>query len=193
MVGESIFVAGPLILKLDFGYDTLSAALFLSFIAFLVVPSSFLINKYFKEIQERKMILILILTCAFCSLMLISFSFFKMSLERYVLFSAVFYVAANVCESFTSALLAKIYPPNLAKIGLCNAGFTIIFSTTGGKLTGAALVTFLALLGNGKNIENTIFGLYLFVFAVLSYAIYSKYSELRVKAIARIIQRKTAH
>ncbi len=139
------------------------------------------------------MILILGTVGLISSLFLISYPFYVISVERFIIFGSLFYIMANVAESFTSALLAKIYPPNLAKIGICNAGFTIIFSTTGGKLTGATLITVLALLGGAETLGNKLFGLYSVLLGLLVFSIYYKYGDLRVKAIARIIQRKALH
>lgn len=190
MVSESSTVSASIYLKQEFGYDTFYVALFLSFTAFLVVPSSYLIDKFFKEYQERKVIFILTIISFVSCAMLLSFPFFEMSMTRFFIFFSILYIVAYVSESFTSALLAKIFPPNLNKIGSCNAGFTIIFSTTGGKLAGAALVTLLGLIVGEQNLGNAMFGLYFVLFGILTWAIYYKYSDLRVKAIARIIQRK---
>lgn len=190
MAGETVFASVPLILYNDFSFQTLSSAVVLSFIAFLVIPFSLIINKYFKFTQERRMILTLCLTAFISSLLLISFPYFELSFERYFIFNALLYVVVNVVESFTSALLAKIYPSNLSKIGMCNAGFTIIFSTSGGKLLGDLIVTIFCILGSIDNLCNNIFVFYCFMFFIICLLIYVRYNDLRIKAIARILQRK---
>lgn len=179
MLGESLFVAAPILLRLEFGYDTLSAALFLSFIAFTVVPTYFVIDRYLKEIQERKMILVLPIISLICSLLLISYPFFNMTLTRFVLFGTIFYIVANIGESFTSALLANVFPSELSKkMNICNAGFTIIFSTTGGKLIGAILITILSIFFTSISFGNKLFGLYAVLLVVLISLVYYKYSDL---------------
>lgn len=190
MVSESMTVSASIYLKQQFNYDVLTVAMFLAVVAFLVVPASYFISYLFKEYQERKVIFILCIISVCCCFMLLSLPFFEIDLLRFYLFFTILYIVSNVLESFTSALLAKIFPPNLSKrIGLCNAGFTIIFSTTGGKLSGAVVVTIIGLFGT-DNLGNKIYGMYLIMFGLLSVAVYHKYSDLRIKAIARIIQRK---
>lgn len=190
MVGETIFVSAPLIMFFNFGFDTFSTAILLSLISLVVVPISLLIDKAFKDIQERKIIITLSILSLLSCIILISYPFLEITLSRYIIFATILFSAANVIESFTSALLAKIYPPQLAKVGSCNAGFTIIFSTSGGKFIGGCLVTFLSMIGDSMPLLNKIFLFYTILFILIMISVYTKYNDLRVKAIARIIQRK---
>ena len=188
MVSESLTVSASIYLNQTFNYDIKSVAYFLAFSSFLVIPASFVINKLFKEYQERKVILTLTIVSCISSFFMLSFEFFEMSLVRFYFFFSVLFVLAYVLESFTSALLAKIYPPNLTK-NIFNSGFAITFSTTGGKMIGAILVTVLGTIA-GRNYGNYLYGLYFILFGLVAISVYLRFADLRIKAIARIIQRK---
>jgi hypothetical protein len=91
-------------------------------------------------------------------------------------------------ESVDSALLAKIFPSNLHLI--CNSGFTIILTTTGGKFIGSFFITILGWIFFENHVYNYIIIFYFLCYGVLCFLVYKNFSDLRVKAIARIIQIK---
>lgn len=188
MVAEAITVSAPVYLRTEFGYNTLNIAFFLSIISFLVVPSSFLIDKYFKHYQERNVIIVLTIISTVCCIFLISVPYFDMTLTRFYFFVSILFIAAYVLESFTSSLLAKIFPPSLKERSMCNSGFIIIFSSTGGKLCGAIIITLFGLMQ--MDLANSIYGFFLVMYGFISFVIYHKYSDLRIKAVARVIQRQ---
>lgn len=106
-----------------------------------------------------------------------------------MLFYSVLFVSCNILESLDSVLLAKIFPANL-NIGICNSGFTIIMGTTGGRFIGSIIISFIGKFVEKNNIFDFIISFYLICFLIISYFVYINYSDLRVKAIARIIQKK---
>lgn len=190
MASESLLVSASLILIDDFNKEAFYVSVFLSISSLMVLPTSAIIAKLAKEYQERKIILILTLIGFISSVFLISYPYFDVSFQRYFVFFVILFVVTQVLESVGSALLAKIYPANLSSVGVCNVGFTIIFTTTGGKFIGASMVSLIAVFT--ENLTNTMFIIYSGLFFLLSVFVYFKNNDLRIKAIARIIHRKQA-
>lgn len=153
-------------------------------------PISYLINNVSKSYPERKLMLILLICCSISCFFLIDIPLFmNTTLLKFILFYSVLFVSCNILESVDSALLAKIFPANL-NLGVCNSGFTIIMSTTGGRFIGSIIITIIGLLIRHDLVFDFLISFYLISFGLISYFVYRNYSDLRVKAIARIIQKK---
>jgi len=75
-------------------------------------------------------------------------------------------------------------------MGIYNSGFTIIMATTGGRFIGSIIITVFGLFIGRELVFDFLMTFYLFSFGTISYFVYKNYSDLRVKAIARIIQKK---
>jgi len=115
--------------------------------------------------------------------------FMNTTLLKFIIFYSLLFVACNILESVDSALLAKIFPANL-NLGVCNSGFTIIMATTGGRFIGSIIITIFGLFIGRELVFDFLISFYLLSFGLVSYFVYKNYSDLRVKAIARIIQKK---
>ena len=191
MVSESLTASASIYLKAEFEYQLRGIAFFLSFTAFLVVPFSYIIDKFFNKLQERLIIFILMLIGTVSCFIMLFFSLTQMNIYLFYFLFSIIFIVAYVLESFTSTLLAKMFPPGLLSIGLCNAGFAIIISTTGGKLAGAAVITILGMFAGSLGIK--LYGLFFGFFLLITWFIYMKYPDLRVKAITRVILRKKQH
>jgi len=189
MTTESLCVLTPITMPLDFDVSSLTVALFLSFTAGVVFPITYTINAMLQEQVQRKIIFILLIICCVSCLFLITTPFFSMSLARFVLFYTLLFVSCNILESVDSALLAMIFPSNL-NLGFCNSGFTIILTTTGGKAIGSFLITIIGLFLQLEIVYDCLITFYLVSYFCLCLLVYFNYSDLRVKAISRIMQKK---
>jgi hypothetical protein len=115
--------------------------------------------------------------------------FNSITLFKFILFYSILFVSCNILEILDSALLAKIFPANL-NIGICNSGLIIILGTTGGRFIGSLNISLIGKLINVENIFDAIIYFYLICFNIIFYFVFKNYSDFRVKAIARIIQKK---
>ncbi len=130
------------------------------------------------------------LSCTVSCLFLVNIpGFMNSTLPKFIVFYSILFVACNILESVDSALLAKIFPANL-NMGIYNSGFTIIMATTGGRFIGSIIITVFGLFIGRELVFDFLMTFYLFSFGTISYFVYKNYSDLRVKAIARIIQKK---
>ncbi len=189
MTTESLCVLTPITMPLDFDVSNLTVALFLSFTAGIVFPITYTINAMIHEQIQRKIIFILLIVCCLSCLFLVSNPLFTVSFARFFLFYTLLFVSCNILESVDSALLAMIFPSNL-NLGFCNSGFTIILTTTGGKAIGSFLITIIGLFLHLDIVYDCLITFYLISYLCLCLLVYFNYSDLRVKAIARILQKK---
>jgi MFS family permease len=188
MTTESLMVLTPISTPIHFGISPKIVAWFLSFTAFIVFPITYFISKLEKKYTERQIIFTLLVLCMCSCLLILNFPFEEVSLFRFMTFYTVLFVSCNILESVDSALLAKIFPSNL-NLGVCNSGFTIILSTTGGKFIGSFLITIIGWFVKEEAVYDLIIAFYLIIYVVLNLFVYRNYAELRVKAIARILQK----
>jgi MFS family permease len=188
MTTESLLVLTPITMPQQFQISHLAVALFLSITAGIVFPITYFINNLIKEQTERKIIFVLLILCFVSCLFIINLPV-DVSLVRFIISYTVLFVSCNILESVDSALLAQIFPSNL-NLGFCNSGFTIILTTTGGKFIGSFLITIIGWFLIEEVVYDCIISFYLLAYLVLCILVYNNYSDLRVKAIARIIQKK---
>jgi MFS family permease len=189
MTTESLCVLTPITMPVNFEVSHIPIALFLSITAGIVFPITYFINIYIKEESQRKIIFILLIICCVSCLCIINNPLFTVSLGRFIVFYTLLFVSCNILESVDSALLARIFPSNL-NLGFCNSGFTIILTTTGGKFIGSFLITVIGWFLNLEVVYDCLISFYLIAYLTLCLLVYWNYSELRVKAIARILQKK---
>jgi MFS family permease len=188
MTTESLLVLIPISMPDQFDIEPKYVALFLCVTSLIVFPITYLVSNLAKKYSERKIILYLIIFSTISCALMIDLPSITVSLGRFIIFYTILFVSCNILESVDSALLAQIFPKTL-NFGLCNSGFTIILTITGGRLIGSLLIT---LFGGifFSYVYDALIAFYLALFALLTVLIYYKYSDLRVKAIARIIQRE---
>lgn len=189
MTTESLLVLTPITMPQDYDLSRIAVSWFLSLTALIVFPITYFIGEICKTHPERKIIAVLLSLCAISCLVLINTPFYDKNLIRFIIFYSILFISCNLLESVDSALLAKIFPANL-HLGICNSGFTIIISQTGGRFLGSLLITVFGLFSNEEVVYDVLIIFYLALYAVLLLLIYRHYTELRVKAIARIIQKK---
>jgi MFS family permease len=95
-------------------------------------------------------------------------------------------ITTNLMESIGSSLLAKIIPPDW-ELGTLNAGFIITISTTTGNALGSFMLTISGWFGKDLILIIT-YGFCCLFFFVIIILVALNYSELRVKALARILK-----
>jgi hypothetical protein len=188
MTTESLMVITPISAPVNFGVSPKIVAWFLSFAAAVVFPINYYISKLDQKFTERQIIFTLLILSLVSSLFLINLPYVEVGIIRFMLSFTLLFVSCNLLESVDSALLAKMFPSNL-NLGVCNSGFTIILTTTGGKFIGSFLITFVGWFVNEEGVSDYIMFYYMILFLILNIMVYFNYSELRVKAIARIIQK----
>jgi hypothetical protein len=189
MTTESLLVLTPITMPDAYDITPQSVAWFLTFTAGVVFPITYFISKLEKHYQERQIIFTLLILCLVSCMLIIDLPFFNVTFIRFLIFYTVLFVSCNILESVDSALLAKIFPVNL-HLGVCNSGFTIILTTTGGKFIGSFLITILGWFILETIIYDYLIAFYLICYLTLCILVYLNFSDLRVKAIARIIQKK---
>ena len=149
-----------------------------------------MVNNFSKTHPERKIIFVLLIACTVsCFLLLNIPGFMNITLIKFIIFYSVLFVSCNILESVDSVLLAKIFPANL-HLGFCNSGFTIIMSTTGGRFIGSIIITIFGAMIRADLVFDFLISFYFISFGLITFFVYRNYSDLRVKAIARIIQKK---
>ena len=105
-------------------------------------------------------------------------------------------ISTNMLESNASNLFAKVVPHDY-EVGIFNAGiknlnlgFIITISTTVGRTIGSNFLTISGLI-SVEYINSITYSFCTFFFLILFFLGYFFYGELRVKAIARIIKKKS--
>ncbi len=189
MTTESLMVITPISAPVNFGVSPKIVAWFLSFVAAVVFPITYFLSKLDQKYTERQIIFTLLILCLISSLLMINLPYMEVGVFRYMFFFTILFVSCNILESVDSALLAKIFPSNL-NLGICNSGFTIILTTTGGKFIGSFLITFVGWFVWEEGVSDCIMFYYMICFLFVNILVYFNFSELRVKAIARILQKK---
>lgn len=189
MTTESLCVLTPISMPVNFEVSHIPIAIFLSITAGIVFPITYLINMVLQEQAQRKVIFILLIICFVSCVFIINNPLFTVSLGRFIVFYTLLFVSCNILESVDSALMAQIFPSNL-NLGFCNSGFTIILTTTGGKSIGSFLITVIGWFLELDVVYDCLISFYLVSYLALCILVYLNYSELRVKAIARILQKK---
>lgn len=182
---ESLLIIFPYyLIKYDFSDKFVS--LYMTGSLFLIIPSSLVFKKLaIKFPRERKaLIYLLVLTLLFC-IFIIDYIFD--SVIKFCICFSFLIILTNLIESLSSSLLAKIIPTDW-ELGTFNAGFLITIATTSGKTFGCFMQTISALIAGKENIILITYGFcsFLFLFIVIMFICY--YSELRVKALARLLK-----
>lgn len=182
---ESLLIIFPYYL-IKHDHSDKFVSLYMTGSLFLIIPSSLVFKKLtIKYPRERKaLIYLLILTLLFC-IFIIDYIFD--SVIKFCICFSFLIILTNLIESLSSSLLAKIIPPDW-ELGTFNAGFLITIATTLGKIFGCFMQTISALIAGKENIILITYGFcsFLFLFIVIIFICY--YSELRVKALARLLK-----
>ena len=153
----------------------------------LVIPGSLLIKRLLlsKKIKERKIIIMLTMLSLILCILLID-NIIPSIYSFCSLFTALL-IVTNFCESFASFLLVMIIPSEWSLWGL-NSGLLITISITLGKILGSLLLTISLLIGGIANLLVISYGFCAVLFFGIIIALAFNYSELRVKAMARILK-----
>lgn len=189
MTTESLMVIVPIAIPSLYDISPRGVALVLTISAAIVFPVTYIVSKLEKQYQERQIIFTLLIACFVSCLLIINTPFLDVSIVRFIIFYTILFVSCNILESVDSALLAKIFPANL-NLGIFNSGFTIILTTTGGKFIGSFLITILGWFVFSDIVYDYLISFYLLSYLALCILVYLNFSDLRVKAIARILQKK---
>jgi len=156
---------------------------------FLIIPVGFFFQKkIYNKIRERRIILYFTIICIIFNLLIINFSF--TSVEQYCIVFVFFIIATNLLENTTTTMFSKIIPSDYTVNGL-NAGFIVNISTSLGRALGCCIITILA-LDNAATLNRVSFGITGGLLAIGLIVLGMLYSNLRVKAIARILRSRAS-
>lgn len=191
MTAECLFILSPLILPHYYGLSPSAISLFLCTVSLMVLPIGFLVNNISKSTQERYLIKVFHFVNIGCCFLLIRFDFFfHLQFPLFFILFSILFVSSNILESVDSALLTKIMPSNhLGMHRIMNPGLMIILTTTVGRFFGCLIVSIFGVFGYDY-IQSTIFFFMFMVHLVIQLMVTYFYSDLRVKAISRIIKKK---
>lgn len=186
---ESLLVISPFyITHLKDDADIKLVALLMSAALLLVIPASFLISHYLNtKIRDRRMMVYLIATCIVFNILIVNFLY--ASLIQYCIVFVFLIISTSLLESVATMMFSKIIPSDYV-VWKMNAGFLIQVMSTLGKVFGALMLTF-AGFSTDENLNRIAYGITLGLFLVGIVLSLLYYSELRVKAIARILRVKT--
>jgi MFS family permease len=188
LCNESLVVICPYYLIHHFQENTLFVSIFMFVGLLTIFPTSVIFKKVtLKYTRERKILIYLLFICFFGCFFIVDF--FYDSIYVYSVFFVILVIVTSVIESLASSLLAKIIPPDW-ELGTFNAGFIITISTTVGRTIGSFMLTISGAISEDLILEITYsFCALLFLVIIIFFLI--NYSELRVKAIARILKNKS--
>lgn len=146
-----------------------------------------LFKSIFRKSSKERNILLTLLALAFVSCFFIMDLFFDDYIQYSVMF-IVLLVVSNCIEISMSILLSKIIPSDWKFIGFSN-GFIISVVNSLGKTVGSVLISVSLIISNKMLIITYSICAGLFLIAIVLCFVF--YSDLRVKAIARIMNNRT--
>jgi len=186
---EALLVISPYyIINLRIESDIKLVALLMSAALLLVIPASFLISHYLNtRIRDRRMMIYLILSCIVFNFLIVNY--FYASLIQYCLVFVFLIISTSLLESVATMMFSKIIPSDYV-VWKFNAGFIIQIMTTTGRILGALMLTF-AGFSTDENLNRIAFSITLALFVIGLVISLIFYSDLRVKAIARILRVRT--
>jgi hypothetical protein len=123
-----------------------------------------------------------------CSILngIFAFSFIPYDIINFVILSSML-IVTNLIESFACFLLVKIIPSEWTLCGL-NSGMLITLANTLARIFGASLLTISLFAGGEENFILINFGFTFSLLIILTIFIICNFSELRVKALSRIMK-----
>lgn len=137
--------------------------------------------KYAKE--RRALILLLCLAFLMVLIMVIQ----KFNLIKFCICMVFIIIFTNQIELLASSLLAKIISPRW-DCGFVNAGFLLTVSSTFGRIIGSVMLTLTENISGDYGVLLITYGFCALCFFITILTFAFNYSELRVKAIARILK-----
>lgn len=169
---------------------------FLPLIAFLLcislyitIPIGYLFSKkVFNNVRERRIILYLTVICLFLNLLIINF--LTANLVEYSIVFILFVIATNLLENTAITMFSKIIPSDYTVNGL-NSGFIINISTIIGRILGCCIITLLGSV-QPETLNFVSFGVTSGMLLISLIILVRFYSNLRVKAIARILRSRAS-
>lgn len=179
----------PITIPHYYGLGLSFISVFISITSFLILPISLVIQKYSRLLQERQILLTLLLIISAGTVLIIEFP--VSTFYRFVVFYSIVFISSNLIESISSALIAIFIPAFMTK-GFFNAGFLIVFVISLGKAIGSALVTLFGHFGI-DNIQNAINIFYASGFLIVTYLTFKMYPDLRKRAINRVLASERSH
>ena len=179
---ESLLVYSPIYLYSSFNFNAHETCIFLTITALLIIPSSILINKLLLLIEERKMI-IGILVILFLSFLAFSFIILEYSIIFFILYSFAL-IMTNILETYVTFLYSQIISSKISGY----SGFIIILCTTGGKVLGSLLVSFFALYQT--KYYDLEWKLYACLFFLVCGITIKNLNTLKVSSISRIMKKQ---
>ena len=188
MTNEIILVMSPFYLYKYDNLDVKLIALFLSISLFIAIPSTIVLTNYLSNrLRDRKIVVIILLFCILTNILVINF--LNMHIFLYMTILGFFIILSNLLENIASSIFSKIIPSNY-EIWNFNAGIIINYITMIARLLGSLiLIVFSSIEYSTINIiaytlTSSLF-LIIFVMTILFY------SDVRVKAIARILRARS--
>ncbi len=138
--------------------------------------------------NERYMLKITIFISIISSLLLIQYdSLYYISLIQFLASCCILYNSTCIVETADNYLVLKIMPNFFNKI---NPGLLILHISSFGRFIGCSLISIFGLVFHYEYIQNVTFIFIMLIFAILLIIVHYTYSNLRVKAISRIIKKK---
>jgi MFS family permease len=182
---ESLITIAPYYMHVHFEKDLIFTSIFIFLSLMPVFPLAIYLKRLTLRNTKERVVLISSIGLAFLfSLFMIDILY--TSIYSYCCFYILLIIVTNIIESLGSSLISKIIPADW-ELGTFNAGFIITVSTTAGRSIGAFMLTITGIFGNQFILLITYaFCSFLFLVIFILFVIY--YSELRVKAIARILK-----
>ncbi len=140
--GQELSVASmPFVMKQVFQWENESIGYYMACIGGLVMPMNILVNHFYKDVEERSMILKLSYISVAGMLIICQLGFFgHYTVLQYLLGTAVIFTSFNALEGVIMSLLSKLISPELAK-GTFNSGLLATEAGTFGRMMGDMAIT----------------------------------------------------
>lgn len=189
MTTESLLVITPYYLtSLERDFDLKIIAFIISVSLFLVIPTSlFFIGFLSKKLRDRRILLFVIIACIIFNFFIMDI--FYVSLTAYCIMFVLLIISSNLLENVASTMFSKIIPSDYEILKL-NAGFVINVFTTTGRILGALILTMCGGI-TAENLNIIVYSITTFLFFLVLIVTIIFYSNLRVKAIARILRSRS--
>jgi len=188
LAAEALIVECIVSLKETYQLDDSYIALFPLIYFALMIPEYIFHRDLFQKVKERKALLIVIVICLINSVLLMNL--FEMHLSLYVFLSVLLLSCCGLTNNCVSALLSKIVPPDYKVFKKMSAGLVVAITYGLGRTAGCLMLFFTGQYGV------KLMNFYTYLACAILYLIsgimtIAYYSDLRVKAIARILRKDT--
>jgi predicted MFS family arabinose efflux permease len=157
--GQEMSVSSmPFIMKNLFSWDTESIGYCMATIGAFVLPGNILVNQFGKDLEERKMLLVLMyLTMVgitiICQLHMFGLPY---TVVRYLMGTMLVFTTLNALEGLIMSLLSKLISPELAK-GTFNSGLLATEAGTFGRVMGDMAITMFGNVGEPTSLVNQLY------------------------------------